>query len=72
VIEKVSVMRVIELLLGYLSGNLFRFSSAVHLSSPKMTFAGDSRVLLQVDGENAGELPVTFSVLPKVLRVVAP
>jgi diacylglycerol kinase family enzyme len=37
-----------------------------------MTFASDSRVLLQVDGENAGELPVTFSVLPKVLRVVAP
>jgi diacylglycerol kinase family enzyme len=32
----------------------------------------DSRVLFQLDGENAGELPVTFSVLPKVLRVIVP
>ncbi|HEY3854862.1 MAG TPA: diacylglycerol kinase family protein [Verrucomicrobiae bacterium] len=72
VIEKVAVLRVVELLLGYFSGNLFRFCPAVHLSAPKMTFASDSRALLQVDGENAGDLPVTFSVLPKVLRVVAP
>ena len=72
VIEKVGVLRVLEFLLGWASGNLFRFSSAIHLSSATVTLTSDNRVLLQVDGENAGELPVTFSVLPKVLRVVAP
>ena len=72
VIEKVAVLCVFELMLGFFTGNLFRFCSAAHLSSASVTFTSDTRVLLQVDGENAGELPVTFSILPKVLRVIAP
>jgi diacylglycerol kinase family enzyme len=27
---------------------------------------------LQLDGEYAGELPVTFSMLPRALRVIVP
>ena len=71
-IEKVSVLRVVEIVFGLLSGNLYRFSPALHLRSSNVTLSSDSRTLLQVDGENAGELPATFSVLPKVLRVAAP
>jgi YegS/Rv2252/BmrU family lipid kinase len=72
VIEKVAISRVVELVLGMLTGNLYRFCPALHLRSSTVTLTSDSRVLLQVDGENAGELPVTFSVLPNVLRVIAP
>jgi diacylglycerol kinase (ATP) len=72
VIEKVGVPRVIEVVLGIVTGSLYRFCPALHLRAATVTLASSSRVLLQVDGENAGELPVTFTVLPKVLRVIAP
>lgn len=72
VIEKLAVLRVIELALGIITGRLYRFCPALHLRSSSVTLTSSSRVLLQLDGENAGELPVTFSVLPKVLRVIVP
>jgi diacylglycerol kinase (ATP) len=72
VIEKLAVLRVIELALGIITGRLYRLCPALHLRSSSVTLTSSSRVLLQLDGENAGELPVTFSVLPKVLRVIVP
>jgi diacylglycerol kinase (ATP) len=72
VIEKVSALRVIELALGIVTGRLYRFCPALQMRSPSVKLTCDSRVLFQLDGENAGELPVTFSVLPKVLRVIVP
>ena len=36
------------------------------------TLRSSSRVGLQLDGEFAGELPVTFTVLPLALRVIVP
>ncbi len=72
VIEKLAVLRIIELALGVITGSLYRFSPALHMHSSNVKLASASRVLVQLDGENVGELPVTFSVLPKVLRVIAP
>jgi diacylglycerol kinase (ATP) len=72
VIEKLSAARVIELALGVATGRVYRFCQAQLLRSPTIKLTSSSRVLLQLDGENAGELPVTFSVLPKVLRVIVP
>jgi YegS/Rv2252/BmrU family lipid kinase len=72
VIEKLSARRVIELAMGIVTGRLYRFCPALHLCSTSATLSSSSRVLVQLDGENAGELPVTFSVLPKVLRVIVP
>jgi diacylglycerol kinase family enzyme len=37
-----------------------------------VSLRSESRVGLQLDGEYVGELPVTFSVLPKALRVIVP
>jgi diacylglycerol kinase (ATP) len=72
VIEKLTAARVVELALGIVTGRLYRFCPALHLHSSSVRLSSSTRVLLQLDGENAGELPVTFSVLPKVLRVVVP
>ncbi len=72
VVEKLNVRRVIELALGIVTGRLYRFCPALHFHSSSVRLSSSSRVLLQLDGENAGELPVTFTVLPKVLRVIVP
>jgi diacylglycerol kinase family enzyme len=44
----------------------------VRLRSSRFRLASASRVLLQLDGENTGELPATIRVLPKALRVIVP
>ena len=49
-----------------------RTAAQGHARTSNVKLASDSRVLVQWDGENLGELPVTFSILPKVLRVIAP
>jgi YegS/Rv2252/BmrU family lipid kinase len=72
VLEKLSVAHVVRLALGIVTGRLYRFCPAQHLSSASITLSSAGRVLLQLDGENAGELPATFSVAPKILRVIVP
>jgi diacylglycerol kinase (ATP) len=72
IIKKVGVVRLMEIAMGIVTGSLYRFCPVMHLQSSSVTLSSSSRVLLQVDGENAGELPVKLSVLPKVLRVVVP
>lgn len=71
VIEQVDVLRIIQLAVGAVAGDFYRFCPARRLQSSSVKLSSVSRVLVQLDGENAGELPVTFSVLPKVLRVIA-
>ncbi|HUD48646.1 MAG TPA: diacylglycerol kinase family protein [Candidatus Baltobacteraceae bacterium] len=72
VIEKLSMRRIVEFGLGIVTGRLYRFCPALHLRSSNFKLSSDRRVLVQLDGENAGELPATFSVAPKVLRVIVP
>jgi YegS/Rv2252/BmrU family lipid kinase len=72
VIEKVTSLRAVQIALGIASGSLYRFCPVRHLQSPTVSLKSSSPVILQVDGENVGELPAAFSVLPKVLRVVVP
>ena len=55
-----------------LTGRVHRWRSALHLQSSQVRLTSPSRVALQLDGENVGELPATLSVLPKALRVVVP
>jgi len=57
---------------GLLTGRVHRWSPAVRLRSSRFRLASASRVLLQLDGENTGELPATIRVLPKALRVIVP
>ncbi len=58
--------------LGLLTGRLHQFSSTVQLQLPSVKLTATDRVLLELDGDNVGELPATFSIIPKTLRVIVP
>lgn len=58
--------------LGLATGRVNRFWPSLHFRSASVSLRSESRVGLQLDGEYVGELPVTFSVLPKALRVIVP
>jgi YegS/Rv2252/BmrU family lipid kinase len=52
----------------------------IHLRMPKVSFmrgkhveaTSDQEVLIDMDGEQPGRLPITLDVLPKALRIIAP
>jgi diacylglycerol kinase (ATP) len=72
VLPRVTAWSCLQALLGMATGRLQRFWPSRHFRSPSVTLRSAERVGLQLDGEFAGELPVTFSVLPLALRVVVP
>jgi diacylglycerol kinase family enzyme len=72
VLPKVSWPYLIAALPGILTGRLYKLCSALHFSLRSVTLTSTSRVILQLDGENACELPATLSILPKALRVIVP
>jgi YegS/Rv2252/BmrU family lipid kinase len=57
---------------GLLIGRMHQFSGARLLTASTLALASADRVLLQLDGENVGELPATLAVEPKALRVIVP
>jgi diacylglycerol kinase family enzyme len=57
---------------GLLIGRMHQFSGARLLTASTLALASPDRVLLQLDGENVGELPATLAVEPKALRVIVP
>ena len=48
---------------------MHQFCGAAQLTADSFTLASPDRVLLQLDGENAGELPATVSVEAKAKPV---
>lgn len=72
ILPKVTLSRLLAIGLGLLTGHLYRFCSALQFSPRSVTLTSTSRVILQLDGENACELPATLSVRPKALRVIVP
>jgi len=72
VLPAVHAWPAIQAALGLVTGRLQRFLPSQHFRCPTVTLRSTTRVGLQLDGEFAGELPVTFSVLPQVLRVIVP
>jgi diacylglycerol kinase (ATP) len=72
VFPKIDWRRGAEVVAGALTGRLHRWRSATRLQSSQVRLTSPSRVILQADGENVGELPATLSVLPKALRVIVP
>jgi YegS/Rv2252/BmrU family lipid kinase len=59
-------------LAGLAVGRMHQFCRARQFSAPALTLDSPGRVLLQLDGENAGPLPATLSVEPRALRVIVP
>jgi diacylglycerol kinase (ATP) len=72
VLPTVNAWRPLQCVLGVATGRVHRFWTSRHFRTPSLTLRSTSRVGLQLDGEFAGELPVTFSMLPRALRVIVP
>ncbi|HEY3912861.1 MAG TPA: diacylglycerol kinase family protein [Verrucomicrobiae bacterium] len=72
IIDKVTPVRAAQVVMGIVTGRLYRFVPARQLRSSTVLLTSSVPVILQVDGENVGQLPAMFSLLPKVLRVVVP
>ncbi len=72
VLPRVTAWSTLQAALGMATGRLQRFWASRHFRSANITLRSSNRVGLQLDGEFAGELPVTFSVLPLALRVIVP
>jgi YegS/Rv2252/BmrU family lipid kinase len=72
VAPQVTLWRALQVVLGMATGRVHRFWPVRRFSAPTVTLTSASRVGFQLDGEFVGELPVTFSVLPQVLRVIVP
>ena len=70
VLPKVTWPRLMAAAPGLLTGR--ELCSALHFSLRSVTLTSTSRVILQLDGENACELPATLSVRPRALRVIVP
>jgi YegS/Rv2252/BmrU family lipid kinase len=72
VVPEINAWRFLAALCGFATGRLHQFSGAQLRSHSLITLTSPSRVLLQLDGENVGELPAHISVVPKALRVLVP
>ena len=72
VLPSVSAWRALQAALGLLTGRVSRFLPMRPFCSSALSLRSSSRVGLQLDGEYAGELPATFSVLRQALRVIVP
>jgi YegS/Rv2252/BmrU family lipid kinase len=72
VVPKTSFLLLAAALAGLAVGRMHQFCRARQLTASTLTLASPTRVLLQLDGENAGPLPATLSVEPKALRVIVP
>ncbi|MGA3180394.1 MAG: diacylglycerol kinase family protein [Verrucomicrobiota bacterium] len=72
VFPKVSLARSPALLAGFLFGCLPRLCGVSRFAAPTAKLSSPDRVLLQLDGENVGQLPATLSVERRALRVIVP
>ena len=72
VLPKTGFFLLVAALAGLAVGRMHQFCRARQLSAPALTLTSPARVLLQLDGENAGPLPATLSIEPRALRVIVP
>ena len=65
-------LRFLGYLWGSLRGRYLRYSDVVYKKTRQLDVVGDQRIHVQLDGELAGFLPMTFSTSESQLQVVAP
>jgi diacylglycerol kinase (ATP) len=58
--------------MAMVAGGLDKVCAARHFSATAVTLTSESRVILQLDGENVCELPATISIVPQKLQVIVP
>ena len=72
IFPKANFAQIIRAGFGLLTGRLHQFCQTQQLQSSDVTLRSSSRVILQLDGDNVGELPARISILPRALRVITP
>ncbi len=72
VFPHVTWFRLARTAVALFTGDLHQIGATVQLQSPSVKLTSADRVLLELDGDNVGELPATLSVIPKKLRVIVP
>ena len=72
VFPKVTWFQAMRIGLGLLTGRVDRFARVLQLQSKAVHLTSTQRVVLELDGENVGELPATLSVESKSLRIIVP
>ncbi len=72
VFPKVSLAVLCRAVFGFATGSLPRACHAIEFDSDSVTLAGSGRVLLELDGDNAGALPARLGIQPAALRVIVP
>jgi YegS/Rv2252/BmrU family lipid kinase len=72
VIGDFSLPEVFQHLPKLYDGRLFELEKVLSLEGRRVEASSDQQVLLDVDGEQPGTLPVTIHMVPKALRLLAP
>ena len=57
-------------ILGMLTGRFHAACRAQEMAADSVAMSSSDKVLLELDGDNAGELPAKFTILPRTLRVI--
>jgi diacylglycerol kinase family enzyme len=70
--ERLDMLFVLRCGLRLLRGAMLDGPGVTHLQGESFAIASDTRAHLEIDGEYAGILPATFSVLPRALRLICP
>ena len=71
VIGDLSLMDVFRNLPKLYTGNILNAIKVFPLIGKQVEAVSDEKVLLDVDGEQPGQLPVTIEIIPDVLSIVA-
>jgi diacylglycerol kinase family enzyme len=72
IFPRVGWSQFLKVLWGLWTGRVPQSCGTVEMRAPSLTLTSSQRVLLQLDGENVGELPASISLQPKALRVICP
>lgn len=71
VFPRVRWLTFLEMGWGWMTDQLHRAGGALSFQTTRLTLRGDPAVMFELDGDNVGPLPVTFSIRPGKLRVIA-
>lgn len=72
IIGDLSLPEVLYYLPKLYNGKILQVKQVRSLSGRKVEASSDERVLLDVDGEQPGRLPVTIEIIPSALRILGP
>jgi diacylglycerol kinase family enzyme len=72
VIGDFSLLEVFRHLPKLYDGRLFELEKVRSLVGKRVEAFSENQVLLDVDGEQPGTLPVTIQIIPKALRLITP